>query len=149
MDVKVVTKIRIAATRSEVFTYLKDLKCHFLWNPFLRDIQPLTKLKQGMRYKTESTLLGVTVRGNNTVTKLVANRELQIENETGSLRYIVRYSVEPHAGGSEVVCHTQVRTQHTTFQFTAPVLRTLARRELQSDLKALKVAVEQKLAPAA
>ena len=148
MEVSVVSRVRIHARPEDIFYYLSNLRFHFLWNPSLRNIKPMTKLQQGLNYQTESVILGVEVNGNNQVTKFKPNRELQIENNTGSIHYTVNYHLASDAKGVVLTCSTQVKPQRTAFKFTIPVLKTLARRELQSDLQALKVAVEQRLADA-
>jgi hypothetical protein len=43
------------------------------------------------------------------------------------------------------VCATTVSSDNKAFAFAAPVLKALARRELQTDMQALKLAVEHHL----
>jgi hypothetical protein len=142
--VSVVSRVTIDARQRDVFKYLADTSYHFFWNPHLQSLNPKGPLKLGSSYKTSSLFLGVKVSGENHVTKLVANRELQIENNTGTLVYKVNYHLQ--AGPPTLlICTTKVTAKGNTFAFTMPILKLLARRELQSDLKALKLAVEQKL----
>ena len=146
MTSSVVSRVSINTTPSEVFRYLTDPEYHFLWNPHLRSMSPRVLLKEGSSYKTSSLLLGIQVTSLNHVTKLAANRELQIENTTGTLKYRVNYSLQPDKKTTLLICTTELSTDGKAFVYTQPILKMLARRELQSDLKALKLAVEKKLA---
>jgi len=146
MQVKLVARITIAAEPAEIFKYLVVLKRHFLWNPHLQTISPLITLKQGSSYKTTSMMLGIQVSGVNKVTKYVPNEELELQNDAGALHYSVHYRLQP-AGQRKVqlLCTTMVSSSNKAFLFTRPVFSMLARRELQTDLRALKIAIEQKL----
>ncbi|HSX45503.1 MAG TPA: SRPBCC family protein [Candidatus Saccharimonadia bacterium] len=145
MTVSVVSRISVEAKPRAIFKYLADSSYHFLWNPHLHSLEPANKLKLGSKYKTSSVLLGVRVSGKNAVTGFVADKELQIENVAGTISYIVNYKLHPQGEDTQVVCTTEVTADGNAFAFTKPLLRLLARRELQSDLKALKIAVENKL----
>ncbi len=145
MKVSVISRISIAANRNEVFKYLTDPSYHFLWNPHLQSLTPMHTLKQGSKYKTTSLLLGVRVKGNNLISKSVPEREFQIENNTGMIKYRVAYQLHTKNKFTEVVCTTVVSTNNKAFAFSTPILKLLAQRELQSDLKALKIAVEHRL----
>lgn len=145
MTATVVSRITILAEPKDVFKYLADSSYHFLWNPHLHSLEPAGKLKSGSKYKTTSVLLGVRVSGKNSVTRCDADKELQIENVAGTIRYSVNYRLTKKERRTQVICTTEVTANSNAFTFTKPLLRLLARRELQSDLKALKIAVEHKL----
>ena len=145
MTVKVVSRITIDAPPEEVFKYLADTNFHFLWNPHLQDLSPMGKLKLGSKYKTTSWLLGLRVHGNNQVTKFKPGELFQIENNTGALKYRVNYSLQSSSKSTKLICATEVSAENQAFAFTAAILKLLARRELQSDLKALKIAAEHRL----
>jgi hypothetical protein len=145
MQARVTTQITIAASPAEVFAYLIDLKRHFLWNPHLHSITPQVLLTPGLTYKSSSLLLGVKVSGLNRVTKLVKERELELENDTGALHYRVNYLLRRRHNTTLLICATRVSGESQAFAFATPVLKLLARRELQADLQALKIAVEQQL----
>lgn len=145
METTVTTKITISSTPKKIFKYLCHLKYHYLWNPHLRKIHPVTSLKLGQIYETESLLLGIAVKGKNTVTKFISEQELQIENSTGSIQYSVNYRLSAKPDHVVLTCITRVSSKQKIFKFTATVMKTLAQRELQSDLQALKIAAEQQL----
>lgn len=145
MKVHTVTKISIRKKRAEVFKYLADLRYHYLWNPHLRRISPLDVVKLGTEYKSVTLLLGVKVRGKNVITKLLPNQEVEIVNNIGTLQYKVSYRLQSKRKETLLVCTTSVYSENGAFAFTAPILKLLARRELQTDLQALKIAVEQQL----
>ena len=145
MKARLVTQIAINATSADVFRYLSNLKYHYLWNPHLRSISKTTNLEQGMAYQSSSLLLGVRVRGNNVVTKLLPNKELELENKTGALQYKVNYQLRSAKEKTLLTCTTTVFSESNAFAFTTPVLKLLARRELQTDLQALKISVEKQL----
>ncbi len=90
-------------------------------------------------------LLGVKISGKNKVTKFVQGKELELENSTGILQYRVNYRLQASHRKTVLYCTTSVSSSGTAFAFATPVLKLLARRELQSDLQALKIAVEQHL----
>jgi len=145
MTTKIVSRITIAASPKEVFKYMGDSSYHFLWNPHLHALEPAGPLKLGSRYKTSHVLLGIRTSSRNQVTVFVQDQELQIENHTGILTYVVNYKLQRAGKGTTVVCTTEVTTKGSGFAFSKPILKVLAQRELQSDLKSLKIAVEHKL----
>lgn len=141
----IVSQVTIKARPAAVFKYLADLNYHFLWNPHLQNLSPRMVLKKGVSYQTTSMLLGVKVVAKNQVTKFASNQELQIENSTGTLKYKVNYQLRGQEQSTTLVCTTEVSADSPSFAFSRPVLKMLARRELRSDLEALKLAVEQQL----
>ena len=146
MNTNLVSQLVIAATKPEVFTYLSNLSYHHLWNPHLLTITPKSKIKLGTTYRTSSLLLGVRVRGANKVTKFIPDKEVEIQNTTGALKYRVNYCLEAGSDGKTLIaCTTSISSTGEAFAFAAPVLKLLARREIQADLQALKIAVEQQL----
>jgi hypothetical protein len=145
MTSSVVSKISINAKPPQIFKYLRDTNYHLLWNPHLQSLTPMKRLQEGDSYTTSSLLLGVKVNGKIRVTKLKPNIEMQVENNTGTLTYKVNYKLQSNSLPTVLVCTTEVSASGPSFAFTAPILKMLARRELQSDLKALKLAVEQEL----
>lgn len=145
MHVRLVAQITIGADQTAVFTYLSDLKYHFLWNPHLQSITPQKRLKTGVKYKTTSLMLGVQISGENVATTVDQPNELVLQNDAGTIHYNVTYRLKTEEGKTKVACTTLVSVQNKALMFTQPVLKMLARRELQADLQALKIAVEQKL----
>ena len=146
MKTNLVAQIVITAKKPEVFTYLANLTYHHLWNPHLLSITPKTNIKLGTTYRTSSLLLGIKVRGANKVTKFSPDKEVEIQNTTGALQYRVNYRL--HSDGNSktlVACTTSISSTGEAFAFAAPVLKLLARREIQADLQALKIAVERQL----
>lgn len=145
MKAQVLTKVTISASSAEVFKYLKDLDYHYLWNPALRNLEPVIKLAKGSVYNSTSLVLGIEIKATNTVTKYTENKELELENTTGMVHYIVNYRLNSSKHKTILSCSIVVDSDKKAFAFTKPILELLARRELQADLQALKIAVEQKL----
>ncbi|HXR50466.1 MAG TPA: SRPBCC family protein [Verrucomicrobiae bacterium] len=145
MKASVTVKITVEASCEEVFRYFKHLKYHQLWNPHLLKISPLTTIKAGLVYQTTNLLLGVKVKSQNHVLKVVPNQEFEVENTTGPLNYWVKYRLQERPEGTLVTCTSTVTAHGETFAFTKPVLRLLVQRELRSDLQALKLAAEHRL----
>jgi hypothetical protein len=145
MKVRITSQITIAAKPDYVFEYLKDLRYHYLWNPQIRMIEPEIKLKIGSIYKTTSVVLGKSIKATNTVTKFTDGRELELENNTGMVHYRANFRLTAKSSKTLVVCNTWVDSDNRAFAFARPVLEILARRELQSDLQALKIAAEHSL----
>jgi len=141
----VVTQVTINAKPAAVFKYLKDLKYHYLWNPHLIELSPLIKLKTGASYKTVSYVLGKNLEAVNHVTVFKTNQELELQNNTGTVHYSVNYRLLPKGRQTQVVCSTKVSSDSAAFAFTKTLLAQLAKRELQTDLQALKLAVEHQL----
>jgi hypothetical protein len=142
VQARVVTKVSIAAEPAAVFKYLTDLKYHYLWNPQLQSIEPITKLKEGSTYKTTSVVLGVRINAKNEVTKFVKDKELELINNTGMVKYRASFKLSPKPHKTEVACSIVVSSDSHAYAFATPVLKLLARRELQIDLQSLKLAVE-------
>lgn len=145
MKTFVVTQITIASHPSKVFDYLMDLKYHHLWNPQLQSITPIKKLSLGEEYETSSMVLGIKIRAKNVVSKFVSMQELEIQNNTGLVKYRASFKVRPSGNESVVICKTIVSADGEAFAFAKPILKVLARRELQTDMQALKIAVENQL----
>jgi hypothetical protein len=124
---------------------LTDLKRHYLWNPPLQSISSTDRLHLGSVYQTTSLVLGVRISSSNLVTKLSPSKELEIENNTGTVHYRVHFQLRDKGESTLVTCSTTVSSDSGAFAFTAPILKLLARRELQTDMQALKIAVENQL----
>ena len=74
------------------------------------------------------------------------NKEIELENNTGSVQYNVNYRLDPAKSKTLLTCTTTVSSDSNAFVFSTPlIMKLLAKHELQTDLKALKIAVEQKL----
>jgi hypothetical protein len=115
------------------------------WNPKLDSVTPEAgQLKQGSSYESTSILLGVTVKASNVVTVCRPPHEIQIENTTGLLHYRANYTLSTEAGKTSLVCDTTVSADSRAFQLAKPMLKKVARAELQADLRALKQLAEQK-----
>jgi uncharacterized membrane protein len=145
MKVNVKTQVAINAPQEQVFKYLEDLNLHYFWNPHLNSLNPIEKIKKGFEYESKSTVFGVEVVANNRVAKFSRLKEVEIENESGPIHYRINYSLSKKGKQALLTCTTVVSTNSKAFAFTKPIMRLLAQRELQSDLKALKIAAEQKL----
>lgn len=145
MKASVVTKVTIQASASRVFNYLTDLKYHHLWNPQVLRISQHGKLKLGSSFASTSLLLGVEVESNNVVMKFVYPKELEIQNKVGMVQYTANFKLFQAGGTTLVVLTTEVSSHSKAFAFAPPLLKVLARRELQTDMQALKIAVEHKL----
>ncbi|MDB5175165.1 MAG: Polyketide cyclase / dehydrase and lipid transport [Candidatus Saccharibacteria bacterium] len=146
MKAKIITKVTISSPSSEVFKYLTDLKYMHLWNPQVKEVSSKKVLELHSTYQTVSQVLGVVIKANNSVTKYSNDQELQIENTTGTVNYVANFKLTPTDNGTTLlICNTTVSSESKAFAFTAPVLKLLARRELQSDLQALKIAVENQI----
>lgn len=141
----VVTRVTIAAAPAMVFTYLTDLRYHHLWNPQVRHISKHGKLSLGTSFENVSVLLGIEVRSKNVVTKFQPPTELEMTNRIGLVHYKAHFYLKPSGKGTQVVLSTVVTPQSNAFAFATPILKSLARRELQTDMQALKLAVEHQL----
>lgn len=144
-EATIVTRITIAASPAAVFKYLADLKYHHLWNPQLQQLSSYEKLRLHSRYQASSRVLGIKIEMTNSVTRFAPAREMQIENETGAVHYCANFQLRAQGDKTLVTCTTAVSSHAEAFAFAAPVLKALARRELQADLQALKLAVENNL----
>lgn len=145
MKARVVTQITIAAGKELVFKYLQDMHYHYLWNPQIQSLKPITKLQIGTKYEAVSQVLGVKITAKNVVTKLQPNTELELENNTGMVHYCTNFTLSTKGQDTVLVCTTAVSSESKAFAFAKPVMERLARRELQTDLQALKIAVEHRL----
>ena len=121
------------------------MRLHYLWNPPQQTIEPIITLKLGSQYKTTSVILGKKLEALNTVTKFHDSKELELENNTGLVHFVVNFKLSYNAGKTTLICNSILDSDSKAFAFAKPVLEMLARRELQADLKSLKIAVEQKL----
>lgn len=145
MQARILTKVTIAAEPRAVFSYLENLKYHYLWNPQIQSIKPVITLKQGATYETVSVVLGVRISAVNEVTKFVAGKELELVNSTGMVKYRANFRLKQQGLKTELSCNTTVSSESHAFAFATPILKLLARRELQIDLQSLKLAVEHNL----
>jgi hypothetical protein len=126
--------------------YLSHLKYVQLWNPQVRSVSSRKQLKLGSTYETESSFLGMTIRASNHVTAFISDQEFQVENATGTIQYVVHFKISNKDQDSVILTSsTTVSSESKAFVFTKPILKSLVRRELQTDLQSLKLAVEHKL----
>lgn len=61
------------------------------------------------------------------------------------MHYVANFRLQGRGDSTLVTCSTTVTAASAAFAFTAPILKRLARRELQTDMQALKLAVENGL----
>lgn len=141
----IATSTVVAASPSEVFKYLTNRKYHYLWNPQIYSISPMGPLKLGSKYETESLVLGVSIKSSNIVTKFVPPKEFELENKLGIVQYRTNFRLNLKADKTVVVCSTTLFTEHKAFAFSVPIFKRLAKRELQTDMQALKIAVKSQL----
>ena len=103
-------------------------------------------LKLGSVYESESFILGVTIKGSNLVAKFVLDKELEPENQLGAIRYRINFRLRHScANKTKVTCSTTLFHESKVFTYTLPLLKRLAQRELQTNMQALKIAVEGQL----
>jgi carbon monoxide dehydrogenase subunit G len=145
MQTQVVTQINIDAKPAAVFEYLTNLKLHHLWNPQVQSISSQGRLALGSEYETRSIVLGVRLKSKNVVTACVKPKELEITNDTGIVKYRARFALKTAGKRTVVSCTTEVSADGEAFAFAKPIMKLLARRELQADMQALKIAVEHQL----
>ncbi|HSW80566.1 MAG TPA: SRPBCC family protein [Candidatus Saccharimonadales bacterium] len=145
MKATFITRVRIAANQELVYEYLTNLKYHQLWNPQTRKISAKCKLQLGSTFTTMSIVLGIKIYAKNIVTKLIEQEEFEIKNVTGTVHYVANFKLKKWLGKTLVVSTTTVYTDSKAFVFTVPIMKRLARRELQTDMQALKIAVENRL----
>jgi len=145
MQATIKTQISIKAPPADVFEYLSILKYHPYWNPQVQSFSSTAALKLGSKYQTDSQVLGVKISSENEVTRFVSPKEIEITNGTGMVKYRANFQLRPKDGGTFLTLTTTVSTTSKAFAFAKPVLTSLARRELQSDLQALKLAAEHNL----
>lgn len=140
------TSINIKAKPTDVFEYIKNLKYYYYWNPSLRMLSHEGELEEGMTYESESVVLrDIVIKSQNVVTKLVPNKEIDVTNNMGTVKYDSSITLTDRSHATLVVCRIDVLTESRAFGLTLPVLKQLAQRELQTDLQALKFAVENNI----
>jgi len=138
--------IVIKAPASEVFKYLADLHYHYLWNPNLRDIVNPRILSLGDTYQTKTIIFNKNViESSNVIYQFKTNKIIAMENKLGLVKYKCIFTLNEDKGTTKVTTRIDIITETKLFGLTATVLKRLANNELQSDLAALKIAVENKL----
>jgi hypothetical protein len=145
MKARINTRITIEAKKSQVFKYLADPKFHYLWNPQLKSISTYDYLQEGSKYKAKSLVMGIEIQSFNVITEFTDNQEIEFVNKSGILHYCVNFQLKQSSSKVLVKCVSTIETTSKVFAFTTPVLKKLAHRELQSDLKMLKLAAESSL----
>lgn len=145
MKATFITRVRIAADQDLVFEYLTHLKYHQLWNPQTRKVSSKSRLQLGSTFNTTLVILGIKIHARNVVTVLSEPREFEIKNVTGTVHYVSNIKLRKWLGKTLVISTTTVSTDSKAFVFTMPTMKRLARRELKTDMQALKVAVENRL----
>lgn len=145
MEVRITTRIAIAASPDRVFEYLADLKYHHLWNPQVFSISTTKRLAMDSTFETESRVIGLVITAVNRVVGFEPPNELVIENSAGNVLFTALFRLHPRDNVTLVRLTTTLSTNVLLHGITLPVLKQLASRELQADLKALKIAVENGL----
>jgi hypothetical protein len=110
-------------------------------------VKPPVQLHDGSAYLTQSLMLGVRIKAENHITRYVQDKELEIQNSTGMVQYRANFKLQGRSKETVITCTIVVATTGKAFVFAKPIMEHLARRELNTDLNALKVAVEDRLEP--
>lgn len=145
MNASVAARLSIRASPAEIFVYFREVKLHHIWNPRVQSVKPLSKLKLGSVYKSESILLGIKTNASNTVTRYIKDQEIEIKIDIGILHYVANYRLVPVGHKTLVICKTEVSSDKDAFKLAKPMLKLLAKREIQTDLHLLRLAVEEKI----
>jgi hypothetical protein len=88
-------------------------------------------------------MLGTKIENDNRITKFEQDALIEIQSNGGTIEFCVEYRLRKYKTQTLLECNTTVVANGKAFAFAKPVLKLLAQRELQSDLQALKIAVEQ------
>ncbi len=140
------SRITIKAKPSEVFKYLSNTKYHYYWNPSLRVISDQVDLNIGSSYDTEVIILkDIRIKSHVIITDYVKDRLIEFNNAVGAIDYTAKIKLTAKDSATEVTLDINVLTKSKTFGLTLPVLKQLATNELNTDLRSLKVAVENKI----
>lgn len=145
MKATIVTKVSIGAQPDLVFEYLTILKYYYLWNPQIRKLSSKKQLQLGSTFNATSMVLGIKIDSHNVVTKYVPSKLFELQNNIGTVHYVANFRLKRIENKTVVVLKTTVSTNSKAFVFTIPLLKQLSRRELQTDMQSLKIAVEHKL----
>ena len=147
LSIEAKSSVLIKASPEEVFSYIKDLKYHYLWNPRLRNLSSTDELKLGSSYESESVFIrDIKIVTKNEVTKYVPNKQIGLRNRYGMITYDAEINLRRRGRLTNVSCTIDILTSSQAFGLTLPVLKQLAKRELQYDLDSLKIAVESDFA---
>lgn len=145
MKVYIVNQILIEAKRSEIFQYLANPNYHFLWNPTLKRISTYDNLQKGSTYKATNHVMGIELITTNVITKFKKNEEVEIVNKSGIIQYRLNFKLLKKGAKVLLINSSELSTISKLFAFSVPVFHLLAKRQLQTQLNALKIAVEHSL----
>lgn len=144
--ISVRTRINIKAPPNDVFKYISETKYFYIWNPALRDITGAKKLGLGKAYDTTSVVLkDLEIKSHNIVVEFQPGKSLGLQNQMGTVKYASVFNLTDKGSHTLLTLKLDIVTESQIFGLTMPVLKRLANRELQTDMQALKIAVEDKI----
>ena len=136
-------EIEIEAPPEEVFPYLTEPDRIAQWVDGLVEITPLTE--GGHRVGATARLV-VEQDGNryefiDEVTSTTANESLELHSQSDMFDADIRWELEPSKNGTHATA--VMRTDfHGFYRFLAPMMRSTAEEQLQSDFERLKQLIE-------
>lgn len=115
-----------------------------LWNTGVIHISSTGKMTEGMLYETRSAALGQQITAKIRVDRLSEPEQIVIHNDTGAVVFMVTYDLlSKPRNHCHLVCTMDFDLKGIAWQFAHPVIESIAKTRLSSDLQTLRTLLTQ------
>jgi carbon monoxide dehydrogenase subunit G len=102
------------------------------WINGLTSISPAGHMHPGLRYTTETQVLGRTNRSEIVVKKMIPNRLITTQSLTGLIEFTAEYHLEAKAGGHcQLTFHVHMSFSPSIFNLARPVIEAVTEARIR------------------
>jgi uncharacterized protein YndB with AHSA1/START domain len=126
-------------TRDKVYEALCDISLYPLWNSGMKSVSGEERLREGLRYTTESVVAGHVNVSEVEVVRLVPNEEIELVSKSGLVAYRAVFTTyELTSKSTEVVCTLRFEFRNFVLDVARPVIEAMAQSRVRGDLEMLR-----------
>lgn len=123
-----------------VFQALTFLDEYPLWNSGVIRVSKSGYLVENMLIEMESVVGGEVVVSNLEIVSMVANKSIEIVNNSGVVSYRLMYQLLSHSPDvTELVCVLQFTFKKFSMDIARPAIEAMAENRIRSNLESLKI----------
>ncbi len=111
-----------------------------MWISGLVRVSNTGRMTEGLRYFSESTVVGQVSRYDLLVSELIPDRRIVLLSESGMISFRATYDLADNAeGGTDVVCVLKFAFENFVLHLARPAVESMAKARMQADLEMLSI----------
>lgn len=123
----------------EVYAALIDLRAYPEWSGDLVRVSHRGPLALGLKYETETQVMGHKQISRIEVVRLVPDKEIELINDAGLISYRLLFRLIEHSPGeTELVCVVRFEFNNLVMELARPQIEAMAESRIGTDLENLR-----------